>query len=78
MTKRFTPSSLLILKIKFVSEEYLSRLMKVDNLKLPSNYSSRKSVQVCSSMLPLFPDKFKIHNTHHQGIKNQLLKANNK
>ena len=52
--------------------------MKDNNSKFPSNCSSRKSLQVCSSMLPLFPDKFKIHSTYQQRIKNLLLKTNYK
>ena len=50
--------------------------MKDNTSKFPSKYSSRKSLQVCSSILSLFSDKFKI--THQQGIKNLLLKTNNK
>ena len=57
---------------------YVSCLMKDNTSKFPSKYSFRKSLQVCSSMLSLFSDKFKIHITYQQGIKNLLLKTNNK
>ena len=40
-------------------------------------YITRTSLQVCS-MLPLFFDKFKIHNTHQPEIKNVLFKTSNK
>ena len=43
--------------------------MKDNNSKSPSKYFSRKSLQVCSSMLPLFSDKFKVHNTYQQEKK---------
>ena len=52
--------------------------MKDNNLNFPSKYFSRKPLQVCSSMLPLFYDKFKIRDAPKREIKNLLLKTNNK
>ena len=78
MTKRFTSSSLLIWQLKFISQEHVLRLMKDNNSKFPSKCHSEKSLQVCSSMLPLFSYKIKIHNIHQRQIKNLLLKTNNK
>ena len=60
------------------SQEHEPCLIKNNNSKCPSKYSSRKSLQVSSCMLPLFCHMFKIHNTHQQEIKNLLLKTNNK
>ena len=57
---------------------HVSRLMKNNNSKFHSRYFSRKSLQVRSSMLPLFSDKFKIRDTHQREIKNLLFKTNNK
>ena len=61
-----------------MSQEYTSSLLKDHNSKFLSKYSPRKSLQVCSSTIPLFSDKFKMHNTHQREIKNILLKTNNK
>ena len=52
-----------------MSKEHVSRLMKDKNSKFLSKYSSRKSLRVCSYMLPFFSDKFKIHYTHQWEIK---------
>ena len=60
------------------SHKHVSRLKKDYNLKFPSKYSSRKSLQVCSSTLPVLSDKIKIHNKHQPAIKNLLLKTSNK
>ena len=68
-------SSLLILQLKIISKGHVSRLMKDNNAKFPSNYSSRKSLQVYSYMLPLFSDKYTIHTNKK---KNLSLKTNNK
>ena len=52
--------------------------MKDNNWKFPPTDFSRKYLQVCLPMLPIFSDKFKIHNTHQREIENILLKINNK
>ena len=52
--------------------------MKGNISKFPSKYSSRESLQVYSSMLPLFYDMFKIQNTHQRKLKNVLLKTADK
>ena len=71
--KRFTPSSLLILQLEFISQEHVSRLMKHNNSEFPSKYSSKKkkNLQVCSSsmlILPLFSDLIKIHTNEIKKI----------
>ena len=52
--------------------------MEDNNWKFPPKDFSRKYLQVCLPILPVFSDKFKIHNTHQREIENILLKTNNK
>ena len=61
----------MILQLKFIPQEQVSRSMKDDNSKFPSKHSYRESLQVCSSMRPLFSNKFKIHNI--QKTKKQII-----
>ena len=56
-----------------ISKEHVFRLMK--DPKFSSKYSSRKSLQVFSYMLPLFSDKYTIHTNKKKDL---LLKTNNK
>ena len=63
-----------VLVTDIISKEHVSRLMKDKNPKFPSKYSSRKSLQVSSYMLPLFSDKYAVHTNK----KDLLLKTKNK
>ena len=67
-----------MLQLKFIPREHVSRLMKDNNSKFPSKYYSEKSLQVCSSLLPLFFYKIKIHKKRQREIKSLLLRTNNR